>query len=163
MEVQLVGFDADGQHTFVVPEGVTIVGRHLECDYTLASPNVSRRHFRLTFENGACVVKDLGSSNGTFINEKRIHESPLKPGDKLRAADINFTVVIDGQPAQLRNDVPQIIKRTEHVVTTESTGIVGQVEQARDAGTPAHRVEPENEAANDPLSALAAMSRQRQH
>jgi pSer/pThr/pTyr-binding forkhead associated (FHA) protein len=164
MEVQLVSFDAEGQRqVFTVAEGVTTVGRHLECDFQVPSPNISRRHFRLTVEGDAVSVKDMGSSNGTFINERRIHESPLKAGDKLRAADVIFTVVIDGEPAEVQNEAPVEKGRKEQVGVTESTGMAAHVDQTQDLGSPVQLVEPAEEVVTDPLSALAAMSRERQH
>ncbi len=63
------------------PEG-TVVGRSPACDVVIDSLEVSRRHARVFLEpSGGWKVKDLGSSNGTFVNGKRIESCPFLPGD----------------------------------------------------------------------------------
>ncbi len=54
-------------------EGEFIVGRSHSSDIILPSDNVSRRHARLYTQGGRCYVEDLNSSNGVFVNGKRIH------------------------------------------------------------------------------------------
>lgn len=62
-----------------------VIGRHADADVTLQSGAVSRRHARLTWEQGQVFVEDLGSSNGTFVNDSRISgRTRLRPGDLLR-------------------------------------------------------------------------------
>jgi predicted component of type VI protein secretion system len=52
---------------------------------------VSRRHARVSPQNGVAVVEDLGSTNGTFVNDQPIHSPrPLSPGDRIR---IGLTVL----------------------------------------------------------------------
>ena len=64
-------------------EGVTVVGRAPTADIVLSDASVSRQHARFTVANGRCLVHDLGSSNGTFLNGAQIEESPIKHGDRL--------------------------------------------------------------------------------
>ena len=54
-------------------EGEFIIGRSHSSDIILPSDNVSRRHARLYTESGSCFIEDLNSSNGVFVNGKRIH------------------------------------------------------------------------------------------
>lgn len=54
-------------------EGEFIVGRSHSSDIILPSDNVSRRHARLYTQEGRCYIEDLSSSNGVFVNGKRIH------------------------------------------------------------------------------------------
>ncbi len=62
-----------------------VIGRHANVDVTLRSDSVSRRHARLTWEHDQVFVEDLGSSNGTFVNDTRIScRTRLRPGDLLR-------------------------------------------------------------------------------
>ena len=82
-------------------ESVVDIGRepslpiHLDQD-----TQVSRRHARVTVQNGSAVVEDLGSTNGTYVNEQPIH-SPrtLTPGDRIR---IGLTIFELRSPAQVR-------------------------------------------------------------
>src|SRR5919112_1202858 len=61
---------------------------------------VSRRHARVTVQGGEATVEDLGSTNGTYVNEQPIH-SPrsLRPGDRIR---IGLTIFELRSPAQVR-------------------------------------------------------------
>ncbi len=65
------------------PQGMTI-GRSSSCDIVLDSPNVSRRHARILGEpSNGWRIEDLGSSNGTFINGRRVTFCPIVPGDTI--------------------------------------------------------------------------------
>jgi len=70
-----------------------VVGRSKECDITLAAAHLSRRHAMLLVKNGLLYVKDLGSSNGTYVNGKRIAEARVKRGDELRFDSLSFGVI----------------------------------------------------------------------
>ena len=71
-----------------------LVGRELECQLTLDSGHISRYHAKLSLVNGDLVVEDLRSTNGTFINGRRI-SSPqsLGLGDELRFHEVAFRLV----------------------------------------------------------------------
>lgn len=71
----------------------TVVGRSNECDITLAAAHLSRRHAELIVREGLMYVKDLGSSNGTFVNGRRVTESRVKRGDDLRFDTLSFGVI----------------------------------------------------------------------
>lgn len=69
------------------------IGRSRECEPRLNLHRISRRHLRLQLEEDRVIVEDLGSTNGTFVNEERISApSELKPGDRLHIADYAFRV-----------------------------------------------------------------------
>jgi hypothetical protein len=61
-----------------------VIGRDDVCDIPLADAGVSRRHARLHFRDGAWIVEDLGSLNGTAVNGVRVGRCRLRPGDHLR-------------------------------------------------------------------------------
>jgi adenylate cyclase len=67
----------------VLAEGSTVVGRAPSCDVVILDVSVSRRHACFTMAGGRCTVRDLGSSNGTFVNGAQIEEAALQHGDKL--------------------------------------------------------------------------------
>jgi hypothetical protein len=73
----------DGKRLVVGPAGVTI-GRSRQCDIVLNDPNVSRQHAEIRPRGGSWVLSDLGSTNGSLLNGRRI-ESPeqVKPGDEI--------------------------------------------------------------------------------
>lgn len=73
----------DGRRLLVGPTGVTL-GRSSRCDVVLDDPNVSRQHAELRPRGGSWVLTDLGSTNGSSVNGRRI-DAPtvVKPGDEI--------------------------------------------------------------------------------
>ena len=71
-------------------QGRTTIGRHLNSDIVIASPSVSNKHARFNVEQ-ACFVTDLRSSNGTFLNGKKVLHARLKGGDIINFAGISAT------------------------------------------------------------------------
>jgi pSer/pThr/pTyr-binding forkhead associated (FHA) protein len=69
---------------------VVTVGRHPECDIRLGSLRVSRRHCIITTDRGDVVVQDLGSTNGTWINGRRVAAAQIRPGDEVSIADARY-------------------------------------------------------------------------
>ena len=65
-------------------EGETILGRATEDDVVVNDNRISRRHISIKVDQGKTVIKDLGSTNGTFVNGKRIDSHILKDGDKIQ-------------------------------------------------------------------------------
>ncbi|MEM8930265.1 MAG: FHA domain-containing protein [Acidobacteriota bacterium] len=87
--------DDAGRHP--LPEGEHVIGRTATADIRIRSPEVSRRHARLRIVDGRLFVRDLGSSNGTFIDDVRIEgESPLEPGQRLRFGAFETRIVVGG-------------------------------------------------------------------
>ncbi|WP_323844055.1 FHA domain-containing protein [Microbulbifer magnicolonia] len=72
---------------------ITVVGRSDECDITFSLSHLSRRHARLEVREGLLFVTDLGSANGTYLNNKRIVETRVRRGDELRFDTLSFSVV----------------------------------------------------------------------
>ncbi|MCS7300418.1 MAG: FHA domain-containing protein [Fimbriimonadales bacterium] len=89
----LVGLDgALAGRRFVVPPGGLTVGRELDNALVVPDLSVSRHHARIVQENGALMVYDLGSTNGVYVNEQRVQQSLLKPGDIVRFGSARFRV-----------------------------------------------------------------------
>jgi ABC-type multidrug transport system ATPase subunit/pSer/pThr/pTyr-binding forkhead associated (FHA) protein len=83
--------------TLSAPEFV--IGRETGADLVIASPSVSRRHLRIYQQGSQYLVEDLGSSNGTFVNNQRIGSpTPLKSGDVLHLGKA-IRIKITGLPA----------------------------------------------------------------
>ncbi|HYB26806.1 MAG TPA: DUF3662 and FHA domain-containing protein [Solirubrobacteraceae bacterium] len=84
----------DGRRVVIGPEGATL-GRGRQCDVVINDPNVSRKHAEIRPRGGSWVVTDLGSTNGSQLNGRRI-DGPevLRPGDELElgASVMTFTL-----------------------------------------------------------------------
>jgi len=64
------------------------LGRATECTVPIKDRYLSRRHAEIAFDNGAWIVRDLGSVNGTMLNGARIDGTlPLRPGDRIALGD----------------------------------------------------------------------------
>ena len=77
-------------------EGESVmVGRDRTCAVVLSHPAVSRRHARITLSGASCLLEDLKSANGTYVNNTRVERATLKPGDVVRfGADPACTYVL---------------------------------------------------------------------
>jgi len=73
--------------------GCQTVGRSLKCDIHIDHKTISRFHAAIVVDDHGVVVRDLGSCNGTFVNDHRIVEATLKRGNTLRIGQGLFDVV----------------------------------------------------------------------
>jgi hypothetical protein len=100
MQVVLAMFKADGdRRSFSITRDLTVVGRREDCDLRIPLGDVSRKHCRIIKDGDAVRLEDLGSSNGTYHNNRRVQEAVLAPGDQVRIGPVTFVVQIDGVPA----------------------------------------------------------------
>jgi pSer/pThr/pTyr-binding forkhead associated (FHA) protein len=77
----------------VLPGGIKTVGRAVRADFIVDAALVSRVHCRLTSDrDGRLEVEDLKSTNGTFVNDRRVRRAVLVPGDRLRVGRVELVV-----------------------------------------------------------------------
>ena len=76
----------------LTPGAIKTVGRTTRADFILDVALVSRLHCRLTAAADNLEVVDLRSTNGTFVNDKRVAKARLKSGDRLRIGRVELTV-----------------------------------------------------------------------
>ena len=82
---------ASGAQSFdLVAERPLVLGRALASDLPVIDPTISRRHAELSLEDGRVMVRDLGSSNGTFLNGTRVDAGTLAPGDTVTFGKVSF-------------------------------------------------------------------------
>jgi pSer/pThr/pTyr-binding forkhead associated (FHA) protein len=72
-----------------------VIGRSGSCTRVVPEAGVSRHHCRIRREGDAYLLADLGSQNGTFVNERRIvaRERPLVPGDTIRLGHVQIRAI----------------------------------------------------------------------
>lgn len=94
---------------WLLSEGANLVGRDRDCTVRVDSGTLSRRHARLVVANGAATVEDLGSKNGTYVNERRV-AGPVELGEN---DDIRFgSVTMSYRVAESR--LPSTLTRRLH-------------------------------------------------
>ena len=76
----------------VTPGTPRTVGRGPRADFVVETALLSRVHCRLQATPTELIVEDLGSTNGTFVNARRVSQSPLETGDRLRLGRLELVV-----------------------------------------------------------------------
>jgi pSer/pThr/pTyr-binding forkhead associated (FHA) protein len=80
----------------LLPGSIRTVGRATGADFIVDAPLVSRVHCRLTVApDGSLEVRDLESTNGTFVNGHRIERARLKSGDRVGVGRIELVAIRD--------------------------------------------------------------------
>lgn len=90
--LQASASDADTVTFRLRPGAVKTVGRAPRADFVVDAALVSRLHCRLTAGDEHLEVVDLSSTNGTFVNGKRVKNATLAPGDRLRVGRVELRV-----------------------------------------------------------------------
>jgi pSer/pThr/pTyr-binding forkhead associated (FHA) protein len=77
-------------------DGEIVLGRGDRAEIRLEDPFASSRHARIYEQGNTIVIEDLGSTNGTYLNEELLETArPLHPGDRLRIGDSEFAFEVD--------------------------------------------------------------------
>lgn len=161
MDVKLILFKADGQRKdFPIINPTTVVGRGENCDLRVPLLNVSRRHCELSLSGSIVKVKDLASSNGTYVNNKRVNETILNPGDRLVVGPVVFTLQINGQPEEIRpvKTKGQKLAEEDEIVELEADVVAQPGASALEESTIELMEEDDAEEEIDVISALEKMA-----
>ena len=106
-----------------LPDGATVTfGRTEGADVVLATDGVSRRHFSLERQGELVVMRDLGSSNGTFVNGHRLAECSLGPADVVEVGGQRIQVAPLHVPAPVAAARPPAASAIEMVSQARSAG-----------------------------------------
>jgi pSer/pThr/pTyr-binding forkhead associated (FHA) protein len=87
--------EAQGRRYVLGPEDA-LLGREDDNTIVISSDQASRHHARIQAVAGGHVLRDLGSTNGTFVNSKPIQQQPLRHGDVVRIASTVFKYTVEG-------------------------------------------------------------------
>src|SRR5262245_54215732 len=79
-----------------IPGPQFVIGRHKECHLRANGSTISQHHCAILLRQGKVFIHDFDSTNGTYVNQKRVHEEQeLAPGDLLELGRLAFRVQID--------------------------------------------------------------------
>ncbi|MEM9373228.1 MAG: FHA domain-containing protein [Planctomycetota bacterium] len=99
MEVALVRVTQDGKsQRAVLRKQQSVLGRQDSCDVRVPTAGISRKHCEILVADGSITINDLGSSNGTYLNQERITSHPAAPGDLLSIGGQVFLIQVNGDP-----------------------------------------------------------------
>ena len=114
-----------------------MLGRALDCQVHIRDLTVSRRHARISRRESGYVIEDLGSGNGTFVNEEPVVHHNLAHGDSIRIASASFTFEeVVSNPTSVTmvgtlESEPQIVK-----VVDASRNIFNEAQALTSSGNP---------------------------
>ena len=81
----------ESTYGYSLPETASVVvGRSPTSDFPIIDPTISRRHAQILRQDDRILVRDLGSSNGTYVNGVRVESAELKPGDLVTFGKVQF-------------------------------------------------------------------------
>lgn len=107
-----------GQELLRLTKSEMIIGRAQDCDFSIASGLVSRRHAKLVVSAGRVTIEDLGSRNGVLVNSEAVSGArELKAGDSIVLGDQTFEVVT---LARLRSPTQREIRIADTLVGHDS-------------------------------------------
>lgn len=108
----------EGRHRFAMVGDEIILGRAPSCDIAIGHKSISRRHLRIAIEGDHFVAEDLGSQNGSRINNRRINgPTPFKIGDKVQMSE--FTIEVGYLEAPATSAGPQKSGKTMMIDRSE--------------------------------------------
>ena len=93
------------EESYIVDKNLSI-GRTSDNDIVLSNPFLSKKHARLIVREGQVYLEDLGSKNGTFLNENRLNKydnALLRNGDKIRLGNVEFLFI--SKQSAVKNEV----------------------------------------------------------
>jgi pSer/pThr/pTyr-binding forkhead associated (FHA) protein len=111
-------------------EGKTVrLGRDPANDLAfLGDPKISRSHAELRDRDGQWILVDLGSSNGTKVNDRRIEQHPLRDGDRIQLGRTTILFTAEEDPNPTETDVralakaPNLSERERHILALVARG-----------------------------------------
>jgi pSer/pThr/pTyr-binding forkhead associated (FHA) protein len=87
----------------------TTIGRVEDNTFQIAEPSVSSHHCEVLLRGAEVVVRDLHSTNGTYINGEKVTEGPLKPGQILRLGQIEMRLETDAPAGATKKHIDQTL------------------------------------------------------
>ena len=123
---------------FPLTHDVVTMGRGEGCDLRIPLGDVSRKHCSLVRSDDGLMIQDIGSSNGTFVNGKKVREAALRAGDQIRVGSLRFVVQIDGVPSEddarfttlSEKTVPETVSEIPEQTAADDAGGADEADEA---------------------------------
>lgn len=93
LTITVTNRNTSDRKSYKFTQNAILIGRQQNCDIMLESSAVSRRHSKITVNKSLVEIEDLGSGNGTLVNQKKIPSKeafPIKPGDQIRIEEFEI-------------------------------------------------------------------------
>jgi pSer/pThr/pTyr-binding forkhead associated (FHA) protein len=108
----------DGDRFISLERSVITIGRRRDNTIVVDDARVSRQHCQVRFRFGEFVLYDLGSRGGTFVNQLRVSECVLRPGDVISLAGVQMVYMVeDGTTGRSGGDTQ--VRLTRHGLEPE--------------------------------------------
>ena len=134
MDIKLVMFREDGsRRVFPLTPGATTIGRKDDCTIRIPLAVVSRRHAEIFVDEDGVVLRDLGAANGTYLNNRRVQEEDVEPGDHIMRLDADDDGVVTFE--EFAKPLQEVFAR----IDTNGDGEIDQQEAAAAPPPPPHR------------------------
>lgn len=104
---------------FPISKLVTKIGRKLDNDLVLQDTTISRNHAEIHFTENQFILKDLNSSGGTFLNNRKINEGILFSGDIILLARIPVMFMFEGASLKSQSQITTGPLRSEDLNSLE--------------------------------------------
>ena len=167
LKAKLVVVGGDAKAKEVALRLPTVIGRGKDVSLTLPHPLVSRRHTEIFEKDGCLYVKDLGSLNGTYVNNRRIkEEQKLPPNHLLTLGNVTFRAVYEAdepvvhagpdQPTQQDDDETVNFEELEKPSTNEDDAVAASEDQSQE---PTAEATPQEVAAEEELAGSVAAAK----
>lgn len=90
MDCRLIMIGEAGNESYSIKEGISTIGRDADNDIQLTGANISRHHAKIHNMAGVVEIEDMGSSNGTYVNGKKIMRERISHGNEIRMGRVYF-------------------------------------------------------------------------
>ena len=118
--------------TFQLNANEVVIGRAADVDLVLEDRHASRRHASITRESGVCIIKDLNSGNGVYVNGERVSQKVLAAGDVVKIGHCRLVFSETAGSSEVRfseHDTEPgavVVRRVEEAASPGLASIAGQ-------------------------------------